>query len=165
MKMLKYLLMISVFISTNAFANDLIPNDIPHNIVKYYESKGGAFLLRENDSLVLPFMEEAEKKAFFENLIRAEILAFIIRDKNVTAGTLFNSLGLFKTYSKLVDTTPQSLWRNMSLQPMNKNYVLMQIRIAHSYYQNQLIEIGYKIEIKHLPPVKISNDNQVALQK
>jgi hypothetical protein len=154
-------LIISMLLTTNGMANERVPNDIPENIVNFYLNGLGEYATVNNKGLSTNIFEQS----VIDNLVRSEVLSYISRQRDISADTLFNTLGLFNTYSKLIDSVPQSLLMDIDVTPMDPNYVFKQIELAYSYYQNEVVNIGFEIELKHLPEFVQQNDHTLALQK
>ena len=154
-------LIIAMLLTTNVMANERVPNDIPDNIVNFYLKGLGEYATVNNKGLSTNIFE----KSVIDNLVRSEVLSYISRQRDISADTLFNTLGLFNTYSKLIDSVPQSLLMDIDVTPMDPNYVFKQIELAYSYYQNEVVNVGFEIELKHLPEFVQQNDHTLALQK
>lgn len=147
---------LTILFADNLHAENVIPIDLPDNIIQFHKKELGNFSIINHADLA-DLVVTLDSKNFVENLIRSEVLFFLTKDANVSASMLFNELKMFNTYAKLIDTSPQFLWRESSFSSTHPRFVIHQIETAYQYYQNEILKFGTEIESIHMPTLTASN--------
>lgn len=157
MRIGKAILFVLILLNTDKLlAESIVPIDLPEHIVQFHKQELGNFSIVNHDDLAA-LVVTLDSKSFVENLIRSEVLFFLTKDDKVNASVLFNELDMFNTYAKLIDSSPQFLWRESSLSSTHPRFVVNQIETAYHYYQNEILKFGMQIESFHMPTLTVSN--------
>ena len=146
----------------NAQENFTAPSDIPTMIINRHNQELGAFSL-----LNFRYADYVSSNAEFEktvkNLIRSEVLFYLMKDKNVTPSILFNEYDLFPTYRILVDSSPSKMWRDNTYQSTHPLFINEQIKLAYHFYQNELLNLSKQLISDTLPPYEEESPIDVAV--
>lgn len=133
------------------------PKDIPIFLVKDHIQRLNGFSVLDfakHNNTNVQILSEIETK----NLIRSEVLFFLIKQRGVTPSELFNELKLFDTYRFLIDTTPSHLWRDLTYLSTDSRFIYEQIETAYRYYQGKLLTQSFEDIAHSLPSLEEESD-------